>query len=79
MKANLEDSDPAAAGGRHLVRVAARGRRIGPGSQSNNSDNDSRHYSSNFTPIVNKVREVVLSLAARRLWPSTARCSGRRA
>ena len=53
-----EDSDPAAADGRNLVRVAAgRGRPTDQG----HSDND-RHYSSNFTPIVNEVRRAVLSL-----------------
>ncbi len=36
-------------------------------SQSNNSDNDSRHYSSNFTPIVNKVRDVVLGFSRKEI------------
>jgi len=31
------------------------------------SDNDSRHYSSNFTPLVNKVREVVLGFSRKEI------------
>ena len=50
-----QDIGPAAADGRHHVRAVVHGRRDGLATRD-------RHYSSNFTPIVNEVRRAVLSL-----------------